>query len=242
MRDLGVVLFFLGILGIVGIPGFAALLITVFSGRLVKKAAHVFWLFAILAVLWAWQTLALHGLARLHAATSGSRSYDGLCMTVGALGAALALWVPGRQLARLATQAPGAHAPHFDPARAAALFALAYLAAFFVQARTPSPYLAWLQDWPPLWASAIVMLIVAAGLWTRRWWAWWLGLAACVTTIYLLSSDPDFSKRLARSYHVYRAEPFPFLLALLFALLLPGARPAYTLARHTRSQADEAPP
>ena len=25
-------------------------------------------------------------------------------------------------------------------------------------------------------------------------------------------------------------------------LLLPGARPAYTLAWHTRSQADEAPP
>lgn len=73
---------------------------------------------------------------------------------------------------------------------------------------------------PALWIALLVAALVTVGLWQRRAWAWWLGVAAAGYQIYRIASAyihgrgfghmPGFATLLALA-----------LLLLILVLLLP---------------------
>lgn len=66
---------------------------------------------------------------------------------------------------------------------------------------------------PEVWVVVLVALLVTAGLWTRRAWAWWLGVAAAGYQLFRIVSAYVLGHRLG---HV---PAFAVLIALVLLVL-----------------------
>jgi hypothetical protein len=212
----------MGVVALLGVPLLLAVIALFVTRHRIRTPGQVVWLTLALILLLAWQLMPILYLAALDAGTSGE---DALYIVVlsALMGMTLIGWNAGRLVCRVSIEAM--LSPPFDAARSAALVAALYALAFAVLAWTrDTRWTDWMREWPPIWVSVPLTLILAVGLWRRSSIAAWVALAFALFTLLWVFHEPAFAKRFIRMDPVFLKEPLGPLLSWLLALVLPGAR------------------